>query len=104
MSDLVPGGNVPLPGGPVSVRVPGGFDVSALVTDEGGKVGGDADFVFYNQPEAPGAMLRDDTLTVDPARLRRGAARVTVAVGPSDPGTPLAQHRRAEPVGLPANA
>ncbi|MYS71129.1 stress protein, partial [Streptomyces sp. SID5926] len=45
MSDLVPGGNVPLPGGPVSVRVPGGFDVSALVTDEGGKVGGDADFV-----------------------------------------------------------
>ncbi|MFI8490980.1 CAP domain-containing protein [Streptomyces rubrogriseus] len=89
MSDLVPGGNVPLPGGPVSVRVPGGFDVSALVTDEGGKVGGDADFVFYNQPEAPGARLRGDTLTVDPARLRRGAARVTVAVSPSDPGTPL---------------
>ncbi|MFJ3889593.1 CAP domain-containing protein [Streptomyces rubrogriseus] len=89
MSDLVPGGNVPLPGGPVSVRVPGGFDVSALVTDEGGKIGGDADFVFYNQPEAPGARLRGDTLTVDPARLRRGAARVTVAVGPSDPGTPL---------------
>ncbi|MFF4474994.1 CAP domain-containing protein [Streptomyces sp. NPDC001599] len=89
MSDLVPGGNVPLPGGPVSVRVPGGFDVSALVTDEGGKVGGDEDFVFYNQPEAPGARLRGDTLTVDPARLRPGAARVTVAVSPSDPGTVL---------------
>ncbi|WP_282083643.1 CAP domain-containing protein [Streptomyces tendae] len=89
MSDLVPGGNVPLPGGPVSVRVPGGFDVSALVTDDGGKVGGDEDFVFYNQPEAPGARLRDDTLTVDPARLRPGATRVTVAVSPSDPGTVL---------------
>ncbi|MFC8083215.1 CAP domain-containing protein [Streptomyces sp. NPDC057340] len=89
MSDLVPGGNVPLPGGPVSVRVPGGFDVSALVTDDGGKVGGDEDFVFYNQPEAPGARLRGDTLTVDPARLRPGATRVTVAVSPSDPGTAL---------------
>ncbi|MEU4985452.1 CAP domain-containing protein [Streptomyces sp. NPDC021969] len=89
MSDLVPGGNVPLPGGPVSVRVPGGFDVSALVTDDGGKVGGDEDFVFFNQPEAPGARLRGDTLTVDPARLRPGATRVTVAVSPSDPGTVL---------------
>ncbi|MFE0416402.1 CAP domain-containing protein [Streptomyces tendae] len=89
MSDLVPGGNVPLPGGSVSVRVPGGFDLSALVTDDGGKVAGDEDFVFYNQPEAPGARLRDDTLTVDPARLRPGATRVTVAVSPSDPGTVL---------------
>ncbi|AQS71182.1 CAP domain-containing protein [Streptomyces pactum] len=89
MSELVPGGNVPLPDGPVSVRVPGGFDVSALVTDDGGKVGGDGDFVFYNQPEAPGARLRDDTLTVDPSRLRPGATRVTVAVSPSDPGTAL---------------
>ncbi|WP_399881477.1 CAP domain-containing protein [Streptomyces sp. BBFR51] len=89
MSELVPGGNVPLPGGPVSVRVPAGFDVSALVTDDAGKVGGDEDFVFYNQPRAPGARLREDTLTVDPARLRPGATRVTVAVGPSDPGTAL---------------
>ncbi|WP_328656082.1 CAP domain-containing protein [Streptomyces sp. NBC_00334] len=89
MSELVPGGNVPLPGGPVSLRVPGGFDLSALVTDDGGKVGGDADFVFYNQPEAPGARLRADTLTVDPARLRPGATRVTVAVSPSDPGSVL---------------
>ncbi|MFH8976955.1 CAP domain-containing protein [Streptomyces sp. NPDC017890] len=87
MSELVPGGNVPLPDGPVSVRVPGGFDVTALITDDGGKVGGDDDFVFYNQPEAPGARLRGDTLTVDPARLRPGATRVTVAVSPSDPGT-----------------
>ncbi|GGM07435.1 hypothetical protein GCM10010129_59180 [Streptomyces fumigatiscleroticus] len=89
MSELVPGGNVPLPGGPVRVRVPGPFDVSALVTDDGGKVRGDGDFVFYNQPDAPGALLRGDTLTVDPSRLRAGATRVTVAVSPAEPGTAL---------------
>lgn len=89
MSELVPGGNLPLPGGSVTVRVPGPFDVSALVTDDSGKVRGDADFVFYNQPSAPGARLHGDTLTVDPPRLRHGATRVTVVVSPADPGTPL---------------
>ncbi len=63
--------------------------MSALITDESGKVGGDADFVFYNQPTAPGARLQGDTLTVDPARLRTGAARVTVVISPADPGTSL---------------
>ncbi|MFJ4201378.1 CAP domain-containing protein [Streptomyces sviceus] len=89
MSELVPGGNLPLPEGAVTVRVPGPFDVSALVTDEGGKVRGDADFVFYNQPRAPGARLSGDTLTVDPRRLRAGADKITVVVSPADPGTPL---------------
>ncbi|MFJ3670980.1 CAP domain-containing protein [Streptomyces sp. NPDC090106] len=89
MTELVPGGNVPLPGGAVTVRVPGPFDVSALVTGDSGKVGGDADFVFFNQPAAPGARLAGDTLTIDPARLRAGATRVTVVVSAADPGTPL---------------
>ncbi|KMS73900.1 stress protein [Streptomyces viridochromogenes] len=89
MSELVPGGNLPLPGGSVTVRVPGPFDVSALITDDSGKVRGDADFVFYNQPSAPGARLHGDTLTVDPPRLRSGATRITVVVSPADPGTPL---------------
>lgn len=89
MSELVPGGNLPLPEGAVTVRVPGPFDVSALVTDDHGKVGGDADFVFYNQPSAPGARLSGDTLTIDPRRLRAGASRVTVVVSPADPATPL---------------
>ncbi|WP_326671741.1 CAP domain-containing protein [Streptomyces canus] len=89
MSELVPGGNLPLPDGAVTVRVPGPFDVSALVTDDGGKVGGDADFVFYNQASAPGARLSGDTLTIDPRGLRAGASRVTVVVSPADPGTPL---------------
>ncbi|MFJ9152226.1 CAP domain-containing protein [Streptomyces sp. NPDC102270] len=89
MGELVPGGNLPLPDGAVTVRVSGPFDVSALVTDEGGKVRGDADFVFYNQPVVPGARLSGDALTVDPRRLRAGATRVTVVVSPADPGTPL---------------
>ncbi|MFI8189165.1 CAP domain-containing protein [Streptomyces sp. NPDC085946] len=91
MSELVPGGNVPLPGGVVTVRVPGPFDVSGLVTDDGGRVRDDGDFVFYNQPEAPGARLTGDTLRVDPARLRPGATRVTVAVSPAEPGTSLSR-------------
>ncbi|MBG0857538.1 TerD family protein [Streptomyces spinoverrucosus] len=89
MSELLPGGNLPLPGGALTVRVPGPFDMSALITDDDGKVRGDSDFVFYNQPSAPGAVLRGDTLTVDPTRLRAGATRVTVVVSPADPGTPL---------------
>ncbi|WP_328430874.1 CAP domain-containing protein [Streptomyces sp. NBC_00453] len=89
MSELVPGGNMPLPGGVVTVRVPGPFDVSALITDDGGKVRGDADFVFYNQPSAPGARLDGDTLTVEPPRLRTGATRITVVVSSAEPGTPL---------------
>ncbi|MDT7845492.1 CAP domain-containing protein [Streptomyces justiciae] len=91
MTELVPGGNLPLPGGIVTVRVPGPFDVSALITDDGGKVRGDADFVFYNQPAAPGARLTGDTLTLDPAGLRAGATKVTVVVSPADPGTPLSR-------------
>ncbi|MET9257505.1 CAP domain-containing protein [Streptomyces sp. NPDC003717] len=91
MNELVPGGNVPLPDGPVRVRVPGAFDVSALVTGEDGKVSGDGDFVFYNQPDAPGARLRGDTLTVDPPRLRPGAARVTVVVSPAEPDAGLGE-------------
>ncbi|MGY4927305.1 CAP domain-containing protein [Streptomyces sp. 900105755] len=89
MSELVPGGNLPLPGGALTLRVPGPFDVSALITDESGKVGGDADFVFYNQPDAPGVRLRGDTLTVEPGLLRAGAQRVTLTVTAAEPGTPL---------------
>ncbi|MEU2583866.1 CAP domain-containing protein [Streptomyces avermitilis] len=87
MNELVPGGNMPLPGGPLALRVPGPFDVSALITDDGGTVRGDGDFVFYNQPDAPGARLRGETLTVDPRTPRPGASRVTVVDSPADPGT-----------------
>ncbi|QLE70964.1 stress protein [Streptomyces rectiverticillatus] len=89
MNDLVAGGNATLPDGALALRVPGPFDLSVIVTGEAGKVAGDGDFVFYNQPFAPGARLAGDTVTVDPRGLRAGAARVTVVVSPADPGTPL---------------
>ncbi|MGW2782607.1 CAP domain-containing protein [Streptomyces populi] len=89
MSELVPGGNTPLPDGALTFRVPGPFDVSALVTGDDGKVRGDGDFVFYNQPAAPGVRLDGGRLTVDPPRLRPGASRVTLVVSPADLTTPL---------------
>lgn len=89
MLDLVSGGNVALPGGTFALRVPGPFDLSVLITGEDGKVSGDGDFVFYNQPSAPGARLRDETVTVDVGRLRAGASRVTVVVSAADPAVAL---------------
>ncbi|MFK8906680.1 CAP domain-containing protein [Streptomyces sp. YS-3] len=89
MSELVPGGNQPLPEGVLTIGVPGPFDLSVLITDDTGKVGGDADFVFYNQPSAPGTRLDDQVITVDPGRLRAGASRLTVVVSPAEPGVPL---------------
>lgn len=78
-----------LPDGALWIRVPGPFDLSVLITGEDGKVAGDGDFVFFNQPSAPGARLHGDTVTVRPGQLRPGASRVTVVISPADPGTPL---------------
>ncbi|MFF8812749.1 CAP domain-containing protein [Streptomyces pactum] len=89
MRELVAGGNTELPDGPLSLRVPGPFDVSVLITGDDGRVSGDGDFVFFNQPSAPGARLRGDTVTVEPRRLRPGAGRVTVVVSPADPAAPF---------------
>ncbi|MFI6335537.1 CAP domain-containing protein [Streptomyces sp. NPDC050535] len=91
MTELVPGGNVPLPGGILTLRVPGPFDVCALITDDGGKVRGDGDFVFYNQPTTSGARLQGQELVIDPRGLRAGASRVTVVISSADPATPLAR-------------
>ncbi|KOV64213.1 CAP domain-containing protein [Streptomyces sp. MMG1121] len=91
--ELTAGGNLVLPEGAVRLRVGGEFDVSALVTGADGKVGSDADFVFYNQPDAPGVRLRGDTLAVEPGRLRAGACRVTVVVSAAEPGARLSAPR-----------
>ncbi|WP_282776398.1 MULTISPECIES: CAP domain-containing protein [unclassified Nocardia] len=88
MTELIPGGNLVLPACVLTVRVPGPFDVSALITDDT-RVRDDGDFVFYNQPRAPGVRLSADTLIVDPAALRPGAGRVTVVVSAAEPGMPL---------------
>ncbi|WP_175084778.1 CAP domain-containing protein [Candidatus Frankia nodulisporulans] len=84
MTELVPGANAPLPPGPVLVRLRGPFDLCALVVSVNGKVSGDDDFVFYNQPRTPGVTLADTEITIDPAALRPGAERVVLAASPKD--------------------
>ncbi|MGW3565961.1 CAP domain-containing protein [Streptomyces sp. NPDC000941] len=89
MGELVPGGNTLLPDGMLFIRVQGPFDLSVLITGDDGKVSWDGDFVFFNQPTAPGVLLQGDTVTLRPGQLRRGASRVTVVISPAEPGTPL---------------
>ncbi len=77
----------------VAWRAGAAVDACALLIDAGGKVRGDADFVFYNQPrDASGAVeLSTDgrssaTLAVDLARVPAGVNSVVVA-GSMDAGT-----------------
>ena len=95
--ELVAGANRALPPGPVTVAVPGPYDLSAVILNDNGKVTGDADFVFYNQPAAPGVRWSAAAMTVDPAALRRGASRVVVLASPEDLRTPFS---RLPPPGL----
>lgn len=80
MQTLLKGANAPLPAGPVVVRVQASspVDISALLVASTGKVRGDADFVFYNQPQAPGVRYNPDGVDVDPTAV--DAAIETVVV------------------------
>jgi stress response protein SCP2 len=86
VTELVAGANAALPGPTAGFALPGPFDLSALVLGADGRVGGDADMVFYNQPSAPGLVLRAGALSVTPDRLRRGAERVVVLASPEASG------------------
>ncbi|MGW0662174.1 CAP domain-containing protein [Streptodolium elevatio] len=89
MTNLAPGANLALPDGALTLRVPGPYDLSLLITDDSGRVRDDADFVFFNQTTAPGVRLQGDTASVTPRSLRPGATRVTLVVSPADPATRL---------------
>lgn len=90
LPDLPPGANVALPDAVLGIALDGArgraFDLSALVLSASGTVAGDADMVFFHQPDAPGVRLRDRRLTVTPAALRRGAERVVVVASPDQAG------------------
>src|SRR5689334_19516318 len=68
-------------------------DLSALLLQENGKVAGDADFVFYNQPTHTSGAVRHtgkqgaaDSVEIDLARLPGSVARVLLAAS-ADGGT-----------------
>lgn len=84
--ELVPGANLALPDGVVTVGMRGPFDLSAVVLGIDGRVGGDRDFVFFNNPSAPGVTLEPGRVAVAPDRLRSGAAGVVVLASPEDEG------------------
>jgi tellurite resistance protein TerA len=97
MPSMVKGTNLPLSAPAVRcvLRWSGGsgvpdVDASALLLDERGKVRGDHDFIFYNQPGHPsGAVGHDgkrsasggfaDTIAVDLSGLEPGVDRVVIA-------------------------
>ena len=80
MQVLPKGANAPLPPGPVAVRVSAAapVDISALLVTAGGKVRGDADFVFYNQPSAPGVRYDPAGVDVEPSAVDAAIERVVV--------------------------
>ena len=95
MTDLQQGGNAPLPDPRVSVgfswAIPSGrevdADASAYLLTAAGKVRGDTDMVFYNQPDGAGGAVRFGTgvgaqggFEVDTARLPAEIERIVFCV------------------------
>ncbi|MGP9820134.1 TerD family protein [Salinarimonas sp. NSM] len=84
MTQLTKGANAPVNASAPVVRVrfaPSGavaeIDVSAFLLQGSGKVSGDADMVFYGQPEGPGGAVR---LTAQNVPADGGAKETTFAV------------------------
>ncbi|WP_327191622.1 TerD family protein [Streptomyces xinghaiensis] len=95
---MTPGSNIPLsvPRVAVDVTAPARLDVSGLLLTSDGKVRSDEDFVFYNQPSAPGVTHRGggggtpDTITVDTGAVPAGIDKVVVTASLDAPGATFA--------------
>jgi stress response protein SCP2 len=95
MTAMTPGSNLPLSTAQVAVEVtaPSRLDVSGLLLGENGKVRSDEDFVFYNQPAAPGVTHSGgsaDTITVDTAKVPADVQKIVVTASPDAPGSTFA--------------
>ncbi|WP_280263130.1 AIM24 family protein [Nocardia abscessus] len=75
MTDLARGENRPAPGDRLTVTVTcsAPVDVSALLLNAAGRVRSDADFVFFNQPVAPGVTYRHGQGSGDVVDIQTGA-------------------------------
>ncbi|WP_280507196.1 TerD family protein [Nocardia flavorosea] len=83
------GANTALRGGQVRISAaPSGIDLTVLCLRENGKVGSDADFVFYNQPVSPDSSVRlaAGEITIDLAAVSGHTDRMVVAAS-VDTGT-----------------
>ncbi|MEU6170807.1 TerD family protein [Streptantibioticus parmotrematis] len=89
---MTPGSNIPLPAARVTVEVtaPVALDVSGLLLTADGKVRSDDDFVFYNQPSAPGVTHRAGAIEVDTAAVPDGIEKVVVTASPDEAGRSFA--------------
>ncbi|MBF6353320.1 TerD family protein [Nocardia higoensis] len=79
--DLVKGANVAIGAGEVRIAVATAtpVDVAALLLTEDGKVRSDSDFVFYNQPSAPGVqVLPPDAVRVVPSAVPAEIDKIVV--------------------------
>ncbi len=92
MTAMTPGSNVPLTAARITVEVtaPADLDVSALLLGADGKVRSDDDFVFYNQPAAPGVRYEDGAVTVEPAGVPQDVEKIVVTASPGTPGRTFA--------------
>lgn len=94
MTAMTPGSNLSLSAARVAVDVaaPVRLDVSGLLIGAQGKVRSDDDFVFYNQPSAPGVTHRSgdgaapDAITVDTAAVPADVERIVVTASPDAAG------------------
>ncbi|MFI9636731.1 VWA domain-containing protein [Nocardia sp. NPDC051929] len=89
----------------VSVRTEAAVDVSALMVTEVGRVRSDADFVFFNQPSAPGVSLAAGTpgvLSVSLGDLPADIAQLRAVLTLDDPAQTFG--RFAPPVATVADA
>jgi stress response protein SCP2 len=78
----------------VSVRSIAPAGVSALLVTESGRVRTDADFVFFNQPQAPGVELRSGTpaaLAVSMAQVPADIAQIRMVITVDESGATFGQ-------------
>jgi stress response protein SCP2 len=95
MTAMTPGSNLPLTATSVAVEVtaPTRLDVSGLLLGEQGKVRSDDDFVFYNQPSAPGVRHTSgaaDTITVDTGAVPADVHKIVVTASLDGAGASFA--------------
>ncbi|MGK8506197.1 AIM24 family protein [Nocardia asiatica] len=95
MTDLARGENRPAPGDRLTVTVTcsAPVDVSALLLGSTGRVRSDADFVFFNQPVAPGVTYRHgrgagDAVDIQTTALPGDVERVVVTASLDGNGPP----------------